>query len=93
MSDAKKEKTLKKKTPTALKRDRQNDKKRAKNRAFKARVRTAINAFERATKEGDAASEFSALCSLIDKGVKRGLFKLNRASRTKSRMQARAQKA
>lgn len=93
MSDEKKEKTLKKKTPTALKRDRQNEKKRAKNRAFKARVRTAINAFEKAAKEGDAKSELSAVYSLMDKGVKRGLFKLNRASRTKSRMQARAAKA
>lgn len=93
MSDAKKEKTLKKKTPTALKRDRQNEKKRAQNRAFKARVRTAINAFEKAAQSGDAAAELRTVYSLMDKGVKRGLYKLNRASRTKSRMQARLRQA
>ena len=93
MSDEKQAKPLKKKTPTAKKRDIQNDKKRLRSRAFKARVRTALNAFEKAAKEGgDAKAELNAVYSMMDKGVKRGVYKLNRASRTKSKMQARLQK-
>lgn len=89
--DAKK--VAKVKTPTPLKRDLQNEKKRLRNRAFKSSVRTAVRNFEDALPKGDAAEikkSLSEVFSLMDKGVKKGIFKLNKASRTKSRLTARA---
>jgi small subunit ribosomal protein S20 len=86
-------KTAKTKRPTAKKRDLQNSKKRLQNKAFKSQVRTAIRNFEGALPEKDATKISAALkdiYGLMDKGVKRGVFKLNKASRTKSRLAARA---
>jgi small subunit ribosomal protein S20 len=74
--------------PTALKRDIQNEKKRLLNKAFKSKVRTAMNSFESAvkTQEKDQISTaLSHVYSLMDKGVKRGLYKENKAARTKAR--------
>ena len=90
-----KEETAKAKTkaPTALKRDLQNSKKRMQNKAFKSQVRTAVRTFEGTLPSKDAEKISVALkeiYSLMDKGVKRGIFKLNKASRTKSRLAAQA---
>lgn len=81
------------KLPTAKKRDIQNEKKRQANRIFKSQVRTAIRNFEEAvTKKDDAQIKetLSAVYGLMDKAVKRGIYKLNKASRTKSRLAAKA---
>ncbi len=80
------EKTKKKvKTPTALKRDRQNEVKRIRNKSFRSKVSTAVKAFQ--TSEATQAPEkLSAIYSLMDKGVKKGVFKQNKADRVKSRM-------
>ena len=86
-------KKAKQKRPTALKRDLQNSKKRLANKAFKSQIRTAIRHFEGTLIEKDEKKTSEALkgiYSLMDKGVKRGLYKLNKASRTKSRLAARA---
>lgn len=95
MSGESKEKVQKKKTPTALKRDVQNVKKQGCNKAFKARVRTALNRFEKAVKESrsDVQELLNRVYSMMDKGVKRGVYKSNKASRTKSRMSARLAKS
>ena len=77
------------KVPTAKKRDKQNEKARLRNRSFKAKVRTALRAFDDAVTKGDKAvmqKSLSEVFSLMDKGVKTGCFKLNKASRTKSRL-------
>lgn len=82
----------KEKRPTAQKRDIQNEKRRLRNRAFKSTVRTAIRSFEEALVKGDADEtrlNLNSVYSLMDKGVKRGAFKLNKASRTKARLAAR----
>lgn len=100
MAEAKKEakkadeKKKNERKPSALKRDQQADKKNLLNRAFKAKVRTAILSLEGsiAQKETDAAKKkLNDLFSLMDKGVKKGVFKKNKASRTKSRFHASAQ--
>jgi small subunit ribosomal protein S20 len=81
------------KRPTAKKRDLQNSKKRMQNKAFKSQVRTAIRTFEGALPGKDTTKISAALkdiYSLMDKGVKRGVYKLNKASRTKSRLAAKA---
>ncbi len=82
----------KEKRPQALKRDLQNEKSRLRNRAFKSSVRTSIRHLDEAIEQGDAAAakeRLNATYSLLDKGVKRGVYKLNTASRTKSRLTAR----
>lgn len=84
-------KDTKKKVPTALKRIKQDKKRHLHNRSFKSRVRTAIRAFESALTEKDKEKMQTALnsvYSLMDKGVKTGIYKKNKAARTKSRLTA-----
>lgn len=86
----------KKKCPTAQKRVKQSEKCRALNRSFKSSVRTAINAFERALSDGKKEGIQSALSkvySLMDKGVKKGIYKENKAARTKSHISSLSQKS
>lgn len=81
------------KRPTAEKRDLQNSKRRMQNKTFKSTIRTAVRSFEGALTEKDAAKISATLnnvYSLMDKGVKRGIFKVNKAGRTKARLAARA---
>jgi small subunit ribosomal protein S20 len=78
-----------KKMPTAAKRDLQNVKKRMRNRSFKARVRTALRNFEESMslKDSDKAKDaMNKVNSLMDKGVKKGIYKINKASRVKSKI-------
>lgn len=85
----------KEKRPTPLKRDLQNEKRRLRNKSFKSSVRTAIRALDEALPKGDKAvikQHLDEVYSLMDKGVKRGVYKLNKASRTKSRLAAKAAK-
>jgi len=89
MADEKEKKKAKEKRPTALKRDLQSEKRRLANRSYKAEVNTAIRILkESVSKKDQTASKahLSAVFSLMDKGVKTGVFKLNKASRTKSRL-------
>lgn len=81
------------KRPQALKRDIQAEKRRLRNRSFKSEVRTIVRSFEEALPKGDTAvikEKLKEVYSVMDKGVKRGVFKLNKASRTKARLAARA---
>tara|TARA_B100000989_G_C19407282_1_gene412677 strand:+ start:583 stop:873 length:291 start_codon:yes stop_codon:yes gene_type:complete len=89
MSNEKKKEPAKKKCPTALKRIKQSVAKNKNNSAFKSRVRTSIRSFEKAVKDKDQAKISSALSfvyKLMDKGVKKGVFKANKAIRTKSKL-------
>lgn len=88
---------VKKKTkrPTALKRDIQSEKRRLINKSFKSRMRQSMREFEESLVAKDkekVTSTLNQVFSLVDKGVKRGIFKLNKASRTKSRLAAKATK-
>ncbi len=92
MAEEKKEKA-KVKRPSALKRDIQSEKRRLINRSFKSQVRTAVRNFEESLPKGDdnaIAAQLKNVYSLMDKGVQKGIFKLNKASRTKSRLTARS---
>jgi small subunit ribosomal protein S20 len=87
------EKDKKVKRPTALKRDLQNEKRRLNNRMYKSRVRTAIRAFQESLAKGDQAvttEKLNEAYSILDKCAKKGVFKVNKVSRTKSRLAARA---
>jgi small subunit ribosomal protein S20 len=81
------------KRPQAKKRDLQNSKKRLQNKTFVSQIRTAIRAFDKALSQKDTAltkESLNTVYGLMDKGVKHGIFKINKASRTKSRLTARA---
>ncbi len=90
MAEEKKEKKAAKIT-SAKKRDKQSAKRRVANRGFKATIRTAVRSFEESlgTDKEAAKKELAAVYSLLDKGVKTGRFKTNKAARTKSRLSAR----
>lgn len=85
-----KEKEVAKKTkrPTAQKRDIRNEKRRQINKSFKSKMRTAMRSFEEALKGQDKNQTQEALnsvYSMMDQGVKRGIFNRNKAARVKSR--------
>lgn len=88
MADEKEKKATKR--PTAQKRDIRNEKRHLINKAFKSKVRSAQRDFVESLKGNDkevANASLSAFYSLMDKGVKRGVFTVNKASRTKMRAQ------
>jgi len=85
-------KDSKQRRPSAQKRDIQNQKRRLHNRVFKSRVKTAVRSFEKNTaekKDAEAKASLNVVYSLIDKGVKMGILKLNKASRLKSKYSGR----
>lgn len=78
--------------PKAIKRDIQNTKSRLRNRIVRSQVRTAIRHFEESLTKKDSSVIRQALdeaYSSLDKAVKKGVFTLNKGSRTKSRLAAR----
>ncbi|HRW58987.1 MAG TPA: 30S ribosomal protein S20 [Chlamydiales bacterium] len=84
------EETKKKpKKPTALKREIQNEKKKKNNKAFKSQVHTAMRSLKEAhgQKENEEIlkEKLSTVYSLLDKGVKKHIFKKNKAARLKSK--------
>jgi small subunit ribosomal protein S20 len=94
MAEDKTKKERKPRRPTALKRDMQNEKRRLANRSFKAQVNTAVRSVETSLKKGEKTNlkeKLSEVFSLIDKGVKTGVFSMNKAGRDKSRLAKRAQ--
>jgi small subunit ribosomal protein S20 len=94
MAEQKKDggKKTKVKRPTALKRDEQSIKRNLRNRAFRSKMNTALRAFEDTVSKKDATSaktRLNEVYSIMDKGVKKGIFKLNRANRVKSRLSSK----
>ncbi|MDQ0568086.1 30S ribosomal protein S20 [Mycoplasma yeatsii] len=65
-----------------------NEKSRLANRAFKSEIKTAIKKALAAKKADDANKDqlVKAAVSLVDKGLKKGIFKENKAAREKSRL-------
>lgn len=94
-ADAKKKEAAKRK-PSALKRDQQSEKRRLRNRSYRASVLTSIRSLESSINQKEPAesikSKLNLIYSLMDKGVKRGVYKAQKAARTKSRLTARCTK-
>ena len=92
MAEKKEEKKAKR--PTALKRNLQSIKKQKSNKAFKSKVRTAVRTFKKAVEEkknADAVQpELNLINKLLDKGVKKKIFKKNKAARIKSKLAMKA---
>jgi small subunit ribosomal protein S20 len=88
-----KKKEPKAKKSSALKRAIQGEKNRLRNRSHRAALLTAIRDFEGSLSKKDAVEQvrgkLNKVYSLMDKGVKKGVFPLNKAARTKSRLHAR----
>lgn len=89
---AKEKKEVRLKIPHPVKKFKQSEKRRLRNRAFKSRVRTSIRSFEAALSAEDKKEKTKRLnevYSLMDQAVSKGIFKLNKASRTKARLAAK----
>lgn len=77
---------------SAKKRLRQNGERRVVNLPISTRIKSSRRAFLEAVESGDegaSARAFSAFCSSLDKGAKRGLIKANTAIRSKQRASKR----
>lgn len=89
-------KEAKVKRASALKNDMQNEKSRLRNRACRSTIHTAIRSLEDSLqkKEETAVREkLEKVYSIVDKAVKKGVFKTQKGARTKSRLSLRCQKA
>ena len=76
-------------SPSAEKRIRQNDRRRARNSAARSRLRTAVKKLRAAVDEGNkqAAEEMlPSTLSLVDSTAQKGVLHSNAAARTKSRL-------
>lgn len=84
---------MSKRIKSGLKRRRQNEVRRIRNRAVRTRMRSAIKALRTAINGGDAALVKQLLpqtVSVIDVGVRKGVFHANTAARAKSRLSSQA---
>ncbi|MFO8088416.1 MAG: 30S ribosomal protein S20 [Desulfatiglandaceae bacterium] len=70
---------------SALKRARQSEVRRLRNKAYKTKVRTAVKMVRGATPE-KAAEQLSATISVIQKTASRGVIHRNQAARKISRL-------
>ncbi len=73
---------------SAIKRMRQNTKRRLRNVSYKSRVKTAVKKYLQAVAEKDSAADqlLREASSLLQKGVSKGVYHKNTASRTISRL-------
>ena len=82
-----------KRIKSGLKRRRQNEVRRLRNRAVRTRVRGAIKELRAAITTSDVALVKELLprtVSVIDAGVRKGVFHKNSAARFKSRLSVQA---
>jgi len=74
---------------SALKRERQDDVRRKRNRVLKSKVRTAFNKINDSIahkKKEDTETFFKTYMSVVDLAVKKGIFHKNKGARLKSNM-------
>ena len=77
---------------SSKKRMRQNEKRRAHNRAIRSRVRTVVDKANELMEEGDQEAAEKAVreaVSELDRAVKKGILHRNNADRRKSRLMKR----
>ena len=76
-----------------IKRNRQNEKARLRNKAVKSELKTAVRRFREAADAGDSAEASTAFRSasrLLDKAASKGVIHTNQAANRKSAMAIRA---
>jgi small subunit ribosomal protein S20 len=77
---------------SALKRARQTEKRTARNRANRSRLRTALRQLRESLAKGDkqaAEQVYRQTVSALDKAIQKGVLHENTASRYKSRLSIR----
>ena len=80
---------------SAIKRARQNIKRRARNRHQRSSLRTAVRNFRALLEAKDvenAEKSYSGIQKVLDKAVTKGVLKRNAAARNKSRLAAALKK-
>ena len=81
---------------STLKRERQSQKRRLKNRMVKSRIHTTFRGVVAAINENNrekVETLFRDYMSFVDKAVKKGIIHKNNAARKKSRLALRIKKA
>jgi small subunit ribosomal protein S20 len=68
---------------SAIKRNRQNEVRRLRNRSFRSEMRTLV----KAAKETGTSEDTAAAIKKIDRAAAKGIIHANKASREKSRLQ------
>jgi small subunit ribosomal protein S20 len=78
-------------TPSALKRMRQNEQRRTRNRMIRSKVRTVVKTARAALGEGGGDARAAALVAIraLDKAVSKGVIHRNTAARKKSALARR----
>ena len=71
---------------SALKRIRQNEKRRLHNRYYARTMRNALKDFRMITKKDEATEKYPKMVSLIDKLVKKNIIHKNKAANLKSKL-------
>jgi small subunit ribosomal protein S20 len=71
---------------SAIKRIRQDKRRRTRNRMVKSRVKTAVKALESSATADDARGNLVTAVSALDKAVKKGILHRRTAARKKSRL-------
>lgn len=71
---------------SALKRIRQNEKRRLRNRYYHKSARTAIKVLRNETEKTVAAEQLPKVISLLDKLAKRNIIHKNKAANLKSKL-------
>ncbi len=75
-----------------IKRNRQNEKRRVRNRVYRGRARTFVNKARAAIVSGtpeDAKAAVVTAISVLDKAAEKGIIHKNNAARRKSRLMKR----
>jgi small subunit ribosomal protein S20 len=75
---------------SALKRIRQNDKKRLHNRYYARSMRNAVKLFRGLTDKKEAEESLPKVVSIIDKLAKRNIIHKNKAANLKSKLTKKA---
>jgi small subunit ribosomal protein S20 len=76
-----------------IKRNRQNEGRRLRNKAVKSELKTAVRTFREAADSGDAGTATTALrdaSKLLDKAASKGVIHKNQAANRKAAMAHRA---
>ncbi|AZI66737.1 30S ribosomal protein S20 [Kaistella daneshvariae] len=71
---------------SALKRIRQSEKKRLRNRYYHKTARTALKVFRNEEDKAAAAAQLPSVVSLLDKLVKKNIIHKNKAANLKSKL-------
>ncbi len=80
-------------TKSTVKRLRQNERRRVRNKAARTRLRSAVKKVRAASDPEQASRLYREAVKLLDRAASRGLIHRNQAARSKGRLAAHVRKA